>query len=137
MAIDPIAAGGYVGMGIAAVMAAYERMRSQKALEGAGVEKAKDELADVLRAEIVAQKQRYETEHAEYVSYRERTHDNNNKYNAQILGLSNENTILQSKTDITPVLSFTKEQVEFNGQVLEGLKEIVMELKDLRMSLKS
>lgn len=128
MAIDPITVGGYVGMGIAAIAAAYERMRSQRALEGAGVNKAKDELADVLRAEIDAQKQRYETEHMEYVAYRERTHAHNNEINAQILRLSNENTNLQSKTDITPFLVFTKEQSEINLKVLEGLNKILERL---------
>lgn len=128
MSFDPVAAAGYIGAAIACLAAAYERNRSQKATETAGISKAKDELAAILQLEIAAWKQRYETEHVEYNSYRERTHAHNNETNVKMLQLVQENTVLASKTDITPVLSFTKEQSEINLKVLEGLSKILERL---------
>jgi hypothetical protein len=90
---------------------------------------ANESLVNVVRAEAAAWKQRYESEHEEYVVYRHKSHDNTQETTAMVLKLTADNAELKSKTDLTPILKFHQEQSDINMKIVETLNAIMSEVR--------
>ena len=90
---------------------------------------AKDEIINLLTASANGWKARYESEHVEITNYRAEVHTRNDENNARILELTNQNSSLKSKTDLSPVLAFQKEQSTVNSKVVEALNIIIKHLR--------
>lgn len=138
---------------MAAVMggaAAFERFRSYKSARKAEASQERAAEAETKQAahnEIVAakntlielaketskkQEERYIAEHEELVAYRKEVHERQAITQATLLKQAEEIAVLNTKTDMTPVLQFIPEQREINAQVLESFKVVLTELKRLK-----
>jgi hypothetical protein len=100
-----------------------------KAQRYRSVAESKDEVIKLLTSAADGWKARYEAEHLEYKNHRTTTHDERNNANAQILTLTEENTNLKAKTDLSPVRAFIEEQNIFNEKFLRALNAIVERLE--------
>jgi hypothetical protein len=120
---------GYIGGALAAIFAGHLWVQAQKRQSIAA---AKDELIQVQKENSDAWKSRYESEHLEYNTYREKQHAQNNDSGALILKLTNENADLKGKTDLSPVMkvmtdfienqrAFMTEQTAINSKILSAL----------------
>lgn len=86
-------------------------------------------MISLLKASADGWKARYEAEHIEITKYRDETHARNDENNARILELTNQNSSLKSKTDLSPVLAFQKEQAAVNSKVVQALNAIIRHLR--------
>lgn len=92
--------------------------------EEAKLDNARRELTEVLESEVKAWKAKYELEHIEYVSYREKIHAQANETNSRMLQLVNENAALQAKTDMTTVTTALTKIMESLTSVTHILKQL-------------
>lgn len=76
------------------------------------LETARTDLIAILESEAKAWRAKYDLEHSEYVIHRDRTHEQVNQVNAQMLKLTNENTALQARTDMTSVTQALTDQTK-------------------------
>lgn len=90
---------------------------------------AQKDLIEVHRLEAAAWKHRYEGEHEEFKNYRISSHDRAQKTNSDLLTLASENSELKSKTDLTPIYQFHKDQVVINAKMIQTLDQILERLK--------
>jgi hypothetical protein len=146
MNLDPSAAGGYIGMAVAIIAAAFERFHSQRSLGRAReaneraqeaekaraahdqVLAAKDELLKVYEKSAESWKQRHADEHKEFGEYREYAHRIANDANATIVKQAEQIAELKARTDITPILESQKQQQEINRQMMAALEKILERL---------
>lgn len=127
--------GFLVGGAIAWTLALIRGYRNRTRLTQDEVDKvalkareAQETLISVIREEAVAWKQRYVSEHEEFVTYRNKVHENNQHSNVTILRLTTENAELHAKTDLTPVLKFHADQNTINQKVVNSLDLLLQKL---------
>lgn len=101
-----------------------------KRADHAAVDAAKDEQIALLKEDREIYRTRYQREHDEYKEYREKTHDIANDINAKMIRISSENAELKVKTDITPLMVYTKEQSEINNRIIKSLDRILERLPE-------
>lgn len=90
----------------------------QRALDG------KEELIAISREQAAAWKVRYESEHDEYVKYRQERHEKDGEIQSLVLRLTMENAELRAKTDLSPVLEHQRQNAEVQVKMLESLAKI-------------
>ena len=90
----------------------------------AKLDEANAALIQVVKDEANAWKIRYETEHAEYLDYRQKAHLRDGDMTSRILELTTECADLKAKTDITPILQAQKDQQDINTKIVESLNTI-------------
>lgn len=81
------------------------------------------------------EKVRFEAEHAEYVKYREDTHERSKPIQLQILKLTEDNAELRAKTDFTPIVKFAEKQEITNQQQAATNQKIVTQLGSVEQQL--
>lgn len=119
-----VAVGGILAFAWALVSGFRKRSTEARQL----TERAQASLLEVVQAEAKAWRQRYESEHEEFVSYRQKTHDNAQTAQATVLKLTAENGELKAKTDLTPILKFHQDQSDINAKVVQTLDAILKKL---------
>ena len=92
------------------------------------ISEAKDELVKVTMNDREAWKSRYDAKELEYINYREQQHDHNNEANATVVRLTAQNAELKSRTDLSPILQFNKEQSQINTKIVQSLDAILSHL---------
>ena len=92
--------------------------------KNAKLDEANAALIQVVKDETAAWKVRYETEHAEYLDYRQKAHLRDGDMTARILELTTECADLKAKTDITPIIQAQKDQRDINTKIVESMNNI-------------
>jgi hypothetical protein len=113
---------------IATVVAARFWLQAQKV---SSLSEAKDEAIRVARNNADAWKGHYEAGHLELETYRKAQHAKNEESQGTILSLTSENATLKSRTDLSPILTFHKQQSEVNEKIVQALKVVVSHLEKL------
>lgn len=91
------------------------------------LDRARQNLSEVLEANCAAWKEKFEIEHRDFNAYRDETHNKLNLANAKILSLTEETTILKSRTDVTPILDLQRQTNETMTKVAQ-LQQSTVEL---------
>jgi hypothetical protein len=104
--------------------------RKRARIAKAALDKAHDDLIEVMKLQIDSWKNRFAAEHSEFAEYRKTQHDHNNAANERVIKLTAENVELRAKTDLSPVLQFTKDQTTINAKVVQSLDAILLHLAE-------
>lgn len=119
---------GGLGGALATGWMAYSGWKRVTGREEARLDKARGDLLEILESEVKAWKAKYEMEHAEYISHRDKTHETTNKTNARMLEIVNENALLRAKTDMTEVTTALSKIMECLTSVTHILQKVEQKL---------
>jgi hypothetical protein len=89
---------------------------------------AKQSVIDTITADRDGLKRRYDEEHAEYIAYRNDSHERVQSINVAMLELTKDNADLRAKTDLTPLAKFAESQQQTNDKMVRALDAILERL---------
>jgi hypothetical protein len=128
----------FVGSGPGTCWAVIERIRSAKKADQA---REKAEVASETRAEVeglravIAVKDEIisalQEEHAQYLKYREEHHAKLEKDNAKMLALTEENALLRSRSDLSPILEQMRAIQDTSKSMMESLQMLTEKVHSL------
>jgi hypothetical protein len=116
------------GSCLAVAFSFYKGWTNVRQNETNKLHKEKTELLILLEKEVAAWKLRADTEHKEFVEYREKHHLQINEAQAMILKLSNDNTELKFKTDMTPMIELQKQTLHIIEKVAGVLTSLEVKI---------
>jgi len=96
---------------------AQEAASAAQAAGASDLNKSNLDLAEAYRLKANEWKDLCAASHSEFEIYRQRVHDKNEKDQAVLLKLTDENAQLRGRTDLTPIMKHMTEQSEFTKEL--------------------